>query len=1058
MRYAIALVLPVTVLAAVAPISFNRDIQPILSNNCYKCHGPDNAARKAKLRLDREKDSKAELKSGGHAIVSGNLTESELIYRITTKDDDERMPPSDSHRQLTPKQIELLKQWVKEGGKYEQHWSFIPPKTTLSPAVKQKNWPRNNIDHFILARLESEGLKPSPEADKPTLLRRVSFDLTGLPPSLKELNAFLADSSPDAFEKAVDRLLASPRYGEHMTRYWLDVARYADTNGYQYDTHRSMWPWRDWVIRAYNRNLPFDQFTVEQLAGDLLPNATLQQKVATGFNRNHPITIEGGVIDEEYRVEYVMDRVVTTTQTWLAMSVGCARCHDHKYDPVSQDEFYQIFSFFNSVADRGMSGFAPQLSVQSPEVLKQVADLDAKLKRMRAEAEPSAADLTAWEQALANIKADWSPHPPSRARAISIVPKGGVLTALNIKPVPNTVSAQITPVDTQTVAGRFVRVSLPGKAQYLGLAEVQVFSSGQNIAKGKKAKQSTTGYGGTASRAVDGNTNGVYGAGSITHTNQQNDPWWEVDLGKSTVINKLAIWNRTDCCTERLENFTIEVLDDKRAAVWKKTGQSAPKVTSMFDVGGPIVVTLKRYRDLWIPANRVVVPPNHTLDVTVTGEGDAPYAISTSNADTWLEAAVLPADIKGILMTRGQRTVAQTAKLMSYLRDKSPSRRTLRDAITNVEQTKSRLSSQPAAMTLVMQDLAKPRKTYFLERGQYDQRRHELQPDVPAILGDMDKNLPRNRLGFAKWLVDPKHPLTARVAINRHWQRLFGAGIVKSGEEFGVQGDWPSHPALLDWLAVHFTGSGWNTKALLKLIVTSATYRQSSRTTPALLSRDPENRLLTRGPRHRLDAEVIRDTALAVSGLLVERIGGPSVYPYHPKGLWMELNNRPNYSRAYKQDTGDKLYRRSLYTYWKRTVPPPSMATFDAPEREFCLVRRSRTNTPLQAFVMLHDPQFIEAARHLAKHMMGASKKREDQLEHGFRLTTSRLPNEREKSVLKGLFKERLAFYNNEPKAAKALLSVGESRRQENLPEVEHAAWITVARALLNLSETITKN
>ena len=612
MRFSSAIFIVISTSISAAPISFNRDIRPILSNNCYKCHGPDSAARKAKLRLDREADSQAKRKNGTRAIVPGNLTESELIYRITTKDADERMPPTDSHRQLTPKQIELLKQWVKEGGKYEQHWSFIPPKAGPLPAVKQKNWPRNKIDHFILAQLESEEFKPSPEANKATLLRRVSFDLTGLPPSLKELNAFLTDSSPEAFEKAVDRLLASPRYGEHMTRYWLDVARYADTNGYQYDTHRSMWPWRDWVIRAYNRNLPFDQFTIEQLAGDLLPNTTLQQKVATGFNRNHPITIEGGVIDEEYRIEYVMDRVVTTTQTWLAMSVGCARCHDHKYDPVSQDEFYQIFSFFNSVADRGMSGFAPQLSVQSPEVLKQIADLDAKLKRMRAEAEPSAADLTAWEQALANIKADWSPHPPSRGLVISIVPKGGALTALNIKPVPNTVSAQITPVDTQTVAGRFVRVLVPGKAQYLGLAEVQVFSGGQNIAKGKKAKQSTTGYGGTASRAVDGNINGVYHAGSVSHTNQQNDPWWEVDLGSSIVINKLAIWNRTDSCTERLENFTIEVLDDKRASVWKKTGQPAPKVDVttttaglLFDLGGPIPVTLKRYRDVWVPANRV---------------------------------------------------------------------------------------------------------------------------------------------------------------------------------------------------------------------------------------------------------------------------------------------------------------------------------------------------------------------------------------------------------------------------------------------------------------------
>ncbi|MFP6886294.1 MAG: DUF1549 domain-containing protein, partial [Opitutales bacterium] len=467
-------------------MEFARDVRPILADHCFRCHGPDAKARKAKLRLDLPEGAAKDL--GGYlAVEPGKPGESELMKRIISRDPDELMPPPEAKKALTPKQIETLRKWIAEGGEYRRHWAFVKPRLPKPPKVKSDSRVRNPIDQFVLARLAEEGMRASPEADKATLLRRVSFDLTGLPPSLKELEEFLADASSKAYEKVVDRLLASERYGEHMTRYWLDAARYADTNGYQYDTHRSMWPWRDWVINAYNRNLPFDRFTIEQLAGDLLPNATLQQKVATGFNRNHPITIEGGVIDEEYRVEYVMDRVVTTTQTWLAMSVGCARCHDHKYDPVSQDEFYQIFSFFNSVADKGMSGFAPQLSVQSPEVLKQVADLEDELKRMRTEAEPSAADLTAWEQALSSIKADWSAHPPSPGQVISIAPKDGALTALDIKPVPNTVRVRLTPTAARTVAGRFVRVSVPGKAQYLGLAEVQVFSGDRNIAKGKKA-------------------------------------------------------------------------------------------------------------------------------------------------------------------------------------------------------------------------------------------------------------------------------------------------------------------------------------------------------------------------------------------------------------------------------------------------------------------------------------------------------------------------------------------------------------------------------------------
>ena len=1011
MRFSSAILIAISTSITAAPLSFNRDIRPILSNNCYKCHGPDNAARKAKLRLDREMDSRAELKSGGHAIVPGHLKESELIYRITTKDGDERMPPTDSNKHLTKFQIELLKQWVKEGGKYEQHWSFSSPKAALLPAVKQKNWPRNDIDHFILARLESEGLTPSPEADKATLLRRLSFDLTGLPPSLKELNTFLSDSSPKAFEKAVDRLLASPRYGEHMARYWLDAGRYADTNGYQYDTHRSMWPWRDWVINAYNRNLPFDQFTIEQLAGDQLPNATLQQKVATGFNRNHPITIEGGVIDEEYRTEYVVDRVTTTAQVWMGMSFLCARCHDHKFDPLSQKEFYQFFSFFNQVPERGNSGFTPNIKVP-PTGVEQ-----AKNKLILAEQK-----LKTQENLIANAQAKWETTLKSKTdQPMWTIIKPTIVTGgkgTTFTPLP----------DLSTLAG--------GKSPVNEIYDIHLHTKETDITaiRLECLKHKSLPHGG-AGRAF--NSNFVLSEFELEIVSADKKG------GPQLIKLKKAVADYSQ------NNFDITAsIDGKKGTGWAVDGPTKKENrVAMYVADKPF--GLKGGTDLRVRMHFNYPNIFHAIGrfrMALTKEAD-PQLMSGESIP---QIAALPVS---------KRSPQQKQRLRAHFL-KTAAALELRLLQSNIESFRAelkRLQGQ-GATTMIMQDMAKPRATHVLYRGQYDQKRELVTADTPAFLPPLQKDTPRNRLALARWLVNGKHPLTARVAVNRHWHRLFGVGIVKSTEEFGVQGDWPSHPALLDWLAVHFTHNGWDTKVLLKLIVTSATYRQSSRTAPALLSRDPENRLLTRGPRHRLDAEVIRDNALALSGLLVERIGGPSVYPYHPKGLWMELNNRPNYSRTYKQDTGDKLYRRSLYTYWKRTVPPPSMATFDAPEREFCLVRRSRTNTPLQAFVMLHDPQFVEAARHLAKHMMGASRKPEEQLEHGFRLATSRLPNEKEKGVLHRLFKERLAFYRQKPEAAKTLLSVGESKRQENLPEAEHAAWITVARALLNLSETITKN
>ena len=995
---------------AAAPLSFNRDIRPILSNNCYQCHGPDSAARKAKLRLDREADSRAELKSGSAAIVPGSLEDSELIYRITTTDADEKMPPADSHRTLTPKQIATLKQWVREGAKYEKHWAFIPPQAAPPPKVKQANWPRNGIDNFILARLEAEALKPAPPTDKATLLRRASFDLIGLPPTLKELDAFVADKSPKAFEKAVDHLLASPRYGEHMARYWLDAARYADTNGYQYDTHRNMWPWRDWVINAYNRNLPFDQFTIEQLAGDLLPNATLQQKVATGFNRNHPITIEGGIIPEEYRTEYVIDRVTTTAQVWMGMSFLCARCHDHKFDPVSQKEFYQFMAYFNQVPERGNSGFTPNIQVPPAGLKKIKSDLATAEQAMKQRENAIAAAQLKWEKSLKAEPATavWTPLKPfettgGRGTTFKLLPDGSTLVGGN-SPASEVYTIRLHTKESNITALRLEALTHPslphggaGRAFNSNFVmsefEAQI---GPSIRNSQRVPVKFT-------RATADYSQRNYHINAAIDQNHRTG--WAVD-GPTKKENRKAMFIA--------------------AKPFGYRGGTDLTVRLRFDFG--TLHTIGRFRI------------SYTQSATPTLQGTLSIP----------QIAALPT---------AKRTPEQAKQIRDhFLLTTGPvEAKALHTKIVSLRAQQQKLSSA-GSTTMIMADMPNPRKTYILHRGQYDQRREEVTAGTPIALGAMPKDALRNRLGLARWLVNGKHPLTARVAVNREWQRLFGEGLVKSTEEFGTQGDWPSHPALLDWLAVQFTKNGWDQKALLKLIVTSATYRQDSRASAELLARDRDNRLLARGPRHRLDAEVIRDNTLAVSGLLANQIGGPSVFPYHPKGLWLELNNRPGYSRTYQQGKGDDLHRRSLYTYWKRTVPPPSMATFDAPEREFCLIRRSRTNTPLQAFVLLHDPQFIEAARRLASRMMAFGKSPEDHIAHGFRIITARKPSPRETQILSQLFTKRLAHYQADPKATEALLAIGESTLPQAPSTAELAAWTTVARAMLNLSEAITIN
>jgi hypothetical protein len=987
--------------AAEDPVRFNRDIRPILSENCLSCHGPDAKQRKAELRLD------VEASAHEHAIVAGNPGESELISRITSNDDELKMPPTESGKKLTSEEVAMLRRWIEEGAKYEGHWSFISPKKSELPGVSDPAWARGPIDRFVQARLDAEKMKPSREADRYVWIRRVSLDLTGLPPTIQDVNTFVRDTSENAFEKVVDRLLNSERFGEHMSRHWLDAARYADTNGYQYDLEREQWVWRDWVIHALNSNMPFDQFTVEQLAGDLLPGATDQQRLATAFHRNHPITIEGGVVDEEYRTEYVVDRVVTTSTVWLGLTMTCGRCHDHKYDPISQREFYSFFSFFNNVPERGLNGFNPKLKVDSPlrsaQSAKAAAELAIAELTFKKLWKQNAAELSAHESKLTeDVTKQWLTVVPDERRSI-----GGA--TLEVQPDQSILATGKNPV-TETYE-LVVNCETPIHAIRLEALKHPSF------------------VGGGTGRGFNGNF--VLSEFQVAAS------------GEDSKFQPVKIAEAQADYSQRNYNVasTIDGKIDKSG--WAVDGNTKfEDRVAIFTLAKPLLpAAVKSVR---LQMHHRYGGSHHI--------GRFRISLATRPVQ------VVPADVTSIVkVDAAMRTALQMSRLAEYLAGRFGNNE-MKSIVARLSSLRRQLAASSAfPATMVMAEMPKPRKTHVLFRGEYDKPRDEVQPGTPAALPPMPDGFPRNRLGLAKWLTMPGHPLTARVAVNRFWQLLFGTGIVKSVEDFGSQGEFPSHPKLLDWLAVDFVESGWDTKGLLRKIVLSATYRQSSRMTPQFLERDPENRLLARGPRLRLDAETIRDSALFASGLLSPQIGGPSVFPYHPSGLWQEINNRPGYSRTYKQDSGDGLYRRSLYTFWKRTVPPPSMAAFDAPEREFCVVRRSRTNTPLQAFVMLHDPQFVEAARHLGARMMSAGVDRTERgLALGFLACHSRPPSSREMAVLMRVLEQRMVLYQNDPDAAKGVLSVGESPAQSgNVADI--AAWTTVARVILNSSEFVTK-
>jgi hypothetical protein len=928
-------------------VEFNRDIRPILSDRCFACHGPDMAHRMAGLRLDVE---------GGAKAVGDKF-----LQRIAA-DDAKRMPPPYSGKpKLTAHEVELLRGWIQQGAPWQPFWSFVPPRRPKLPAGKS----HHPIDRFIFARLEREGLKPAPEADKRLLIRRVSLDLTGLPPTPAEVDAFVADHSAKAYEKVVDRLLASPRYGEHMAYRWMEAARYGDSNGYQTDGARDMWRWRDWVIDAFNRNMPYDRFTVAQLAGDLLPNATLDQRIASGFNRNHRTTGEGGIIPEEYRVEYVADRAQTTATVWLGLTAGCARCHDHKYDPISQKDFYRLYAYFNQIPnERGFAWNygpeAPFVKAPLPEQAKRLAELDVAVSARSRE----------WHRLQPRLQGtpaatDWKPFRDLVFHADGLGEARGDAAEFNYLQ-PFTYAASI-------------RAAAPTGAILTRLDDyMESQGHGLYLIDGKVRMHLTMRY---------------------------TDLGWRVETVEPVKLNQ---WQHV-----------AVTYDGKRLA----------SGVHIYVDGKPVAMKI-----LFDQNNEPFRKRNTPIRIGAGGglkfDGEIRDARIYKRALTAEEAAALGGD---------PEAKARLARI-----EGTPALREARDALERAQSERGAFNDQlPTVMT--MADGAH-RETFVLKRGAYDAPGDKVAPGVPAALRGPDCP---DRLCLAQWLVSKTNPLTARVTVNRFWQSLFGTGIVKTVDDFGAQGEWPSHPELLDWLAVEFVESGWNVKAMLKLMVTSATYRQSSAVTPALLEKDPDNRLLARGPRVRLGPEAIRDQALAVSGLLTEKLGGPSVKPYQPVGLWQDLSGA-----GYTQSKGADLYRRSLYTYWKRTAPPPYMMNFDSPNREQCAVFQSRTNSPLQALNLMNDVTFVEAARKLGERMMveGGATARE-RIAYGYRLVLARMPAPKQAAILERAFTS-FAF---DGRSVAAYLKTGESVVRAGVDPGELAAYASVASLILNMDEAITK-
>ena len=1024
-------------LTRAATLDYNRDIRPILSENCFACHGPDEKARKAKLRLDVAESAHAE-RDGITPFKPGDLGNSDAWTRITSEDADEVMPPPKSHLTLAAQEKAKLKAWIEQGAKYAGHWSFIAPRKAELPAGRNAQ----PIDAFVQARLAEEGLKPSAAADRGMLLRRLSLDLTGLPPSAAEVEAFVADRDPQAYEKRVAGLLKSPHFGERLALDWLDAARYADTNGFSIDGGRHIWLWRDWVIQAFNDNLPYDRFLLEQLAGDLLPERTEAQLIATGFQRNNMVTHEGGTIAEENLTNYNADRVKTLGEAVLGLTLGCAQCHDHKFDPIKQKDYFQTFAFFNSLGDKGLDGNGgvnPGPFVEARTVLKtgEEPQLRAQIAALRAQlAQPATGVLSAWEkrerERLATRGRKLQLHPlkvlkvstPNRGSGFDLEDENRVRLRQTGDLGAFDISTALPKLDAPITALRVVFhpvPELPGGG----------WGSGPMQARRARAKP--------AAPTAETVAKGTFMLTAIAAT-ADAIPGDQVNLFKLLPIARVTAnsWEPA--------NPPAGCLDPRNESGW------SPDLATE----GPVHLTATFAAPL-----RAEATPFFTVQLNFGhGQSLVPGLVELFAVTGIDDGTDLPPEIVAVLGTpAAQRTAEMSVKLWQHCAQHAPELAAKRIALANLEERLAALT-QPFP-TMVMNVADKPRDTFILNRGDYAQPTVKVSAGTIAALPPMPNGAPPNRLGLAQWLTMRTHPLTARVAVNRLWKLFFGTGLVATPADFGAQGEAPSHPELLDWLAVEFMETGWEVKHLVTLIVTSDTYRQTSAASPALLERDPQNRLLARGPRFRLPAELIRDTTLKISGLLVPQLGGPSVNPYTPGDLWREISHygsSPATAQTFVQDHGEKLYRRSLYTFWKRTAPPPNMSAFDAPNREVCTVARGNTTTPLQALVLLNDTQFVEAARAFAERILTHPGDDSARLRWAFVECLSRAPAGKELKVLAATLERERQRYTADENAARAFLATGESPRNARLAVAEHAAWSQVSTLLLNLSETVTRN
>ena len=1219
-----------------ATVNYNLDVRPILADNCFACHGPDAKTREADLRLDTKAGAFSE-PSGYPVIVPGKPEESELHLRIVSNDDSYRMPPAGFNKTLTPEQIDVITQWIREDAKWEEHWAFTTPVRPTPPDVKNGDWIRNPIDAFILSRLEKEGLHPANEAHKRTLIRRLSFDLTGLPPTREEVHQFLADDSPDAYEKLIDTFMAKPEYGEHLARFWLDVARYGDTHGLHLDNYREMWPYRDWVIEAFNKNMPFDQFTTEQLAGDLLPEPTLDQLIATGFNRCHVTTSEGGSIDEEYYVQYAIDRADTTSTVWMGLTVGCAQCHDHKYDPITQKEFYQLYAYFNNITEKAMDGnrkdSPPVVKLPTPEQEAELAAFDEQITELDAQTKAPILEIDATQIAWENRMPRWTTLKPtafsSKGGATLEVLEDNSILASGTNPEQEIyeVVAELPPGNQWSAVrleglthesfprggiGRSdnSNVVLTDFALFIAPSGVSSQQSAVSSQEPLVADETTV----TPKQVTDNRQPTTDNQSSETDVENEaaadvspEAPWTRIPVVQAWADHEQALGE------DGLEGVVANAIDDKPETGWAldrriENRQAIFLVAAPFGMeGGRLKIRLKHEYDLrqkqlgrfrlaltdaptiypigskitlgdWHAAGPFTaehgnlafyqvyepetrnVNTNDTFEVNgktvkwekqahwvdgqvhndIVGENSATYVFRNITSVTqqraqlyigsndalkvWMngtevlaknvqrdadanqeqlqvqlkpgnntlllkvvnysglsgfyfrletDAPMIPADIVEIAkMPRGERETEKQAQIRDYYRNNVPPDKTVNEnakrafadleaLFTDLAEVRQKRDTLDASLTttLVMQEREEPRGAYVLARGEYQHREEQVYPQTPSVLPTLPEDSLPNRLGFAKWLLLPEHPLTARVAINRFWQNVFGVGIVETAEDFGTQGIPPVHPELLDWLATEFIASGWDVQKMLKLMLTSATYRQGTQVTSEKLERDADNALLSRGPRYRLDAEVVRDNALAVSGLLYTEVGGPSVKPPQPDGLWKAVGFTGSNTDTFVQDTGpDKVYRRSLYTFWKRTAPPPQMNILDAPSREACTIRRERTNTPMQALMLMNDPQFFEAARAFAERAIKeGGETPEARIAYLFETATARLPKPVEAELLLKTFQAHYQELKADPEAAKALITVGESAPDETLDAVEVAAWTMIANLILNLDEVLNK-